>query len=553
MRNKFIYPLWGLAILMLGLLLGMTINRRGEAAAPPRSYLENLEKFQDAVRYLNANYFEDINNDKLVEDAINGMLTKLDPHTFYITADEMAAMEEQMRGSFDGIGIEFNILNDTLYVVTALSGGPSEKLGIQAGDRILKVDGENIAGIKLQNSDVVKRLRGPKGSKVHVSVYRKGIAGLLEFDITRDAIPVYSVDYSYMPQPTVGYMKVSRFAENTFREFREHLGKLKKQGMQSLILDLRGNPGGYMSIAQQMADDFLEEGRLVVYTDGRIPSSKSRYTATSLYNDFEKGALIVLIDEGSASASEIVSGAVQDWDRGLLVGTRSFGKGLVQQQHDLGDGSAIRVVVSRYFTPSGRCIQKPFEGKTGEEYEAEVYGRYQSGEVYDESKIAVPDSMKFKTHSGRVVYGGGGVIPDVFVADDTSGYSKYLFAVNNAGHIRTFGYEYFDKHPELKTEFKNGLDFAQRFELTEATLQAFINFATSKGTPFVEADYRRSKAIISNLLKSQVGHAAFGDDATRPVLHQMDSQFQKALQLIPQAKQLESTGNFEYKMSEKQR
>ncbi len=548
MRAKYTYPLWGVALLLVGLLLGMSFREPSPSTTKdPRSYLENLEKFQDVVRYLNANYFEEINNDKLIEDAINGMLGKLDPHTFYISQQELKAMEEQMQGSFDGIGIEFNLLEDTLYVVAALSGGPSEKLGIQAGDRIVRVDGELIAGKGITNSDVIRYLRGPKGSKVKVGIVRRGVRGELDFTITRDAIPVFSVDFSYQPKPGVGYIKVSRFAENTWREFRDHLERLKKAGATSLILDLRGNPGGYLEVAKQLTDEFLAEGQLMVYTDGRIPQVRARYVATNTYNAFEKGPLVVLIDEGSASASEIVSGAVQDWDRGLVVGVRSFGKGLVQQQHPLSDGSAVRVVVSRYFTPSGRCIQKPFEGKSGEDYNAEILERYKSGELYDASKIQVPDSLKYKTQrSGRTVYGGGGIMPDVFVAEDTSQYSQYLFKVSNAGMIRDFGTAYYDRHPELKNQYRDGFAFAAKHQVSDAVMAEFIEFARQKGIPYVDADYTRSKPLLVNLVKSQIGHAAFGDDAARPTLLDQDTQFLKALELLPQARELEASGNFSY-------
>lgn len=543
MRRNVIYPLWGIALLLVGLLLGMNLRENESPSEDPRSYLENLEKFQDVVRYLNANYFEEIDNDKLIENAITGMLEKLDPHTYYIPEEELRAMAEQMQGSFDGIGIEFNIVNDTLFVVTPLVGGPSEEVGLLAGDRIVRVDGQVIAGTGITNSDVLRLLKGPKGTQVTVGVMRRGVKDELSFTITRDAIPIHSVDFHYMPQPTVGYIKVTRFAETTYDEFHAALEDLKTQGMKSLILDLRSNPGGYMEIANEMADEFLEKGRLVVYTDGRIPQSKQRYIATSRFNGFEKGALIILIDEGSASASEIVSGAVQDWDRGLLIGTRSFGKGLVQLQHDLNDGSAVRVVISRYFTPSGRSIQKPFEGKSSEEYDAEVWRRYQTGEIYDASKMEVPDSLLFRTkRSGRAVYGGGGIMPDVFVPDDTTHFSRYLAQLFNSGLMRSFAIEYVDRNSRLKTAYKDGFAFAKEFEVTEAMLKELVAFGEKNGIGYNSQEYTQSLPLIKNLLKSQIGHAAYGNEAQRPTLHQMDPQFRRALELIPAAQELEEKG-----------
>ncbi len=552
MKRTLIIALAGIGILAVGFLAGFKL--KGTLNAPSdRSYFENLQKFQQVVKFVNDNYFKEVDNTKLVEDALKGMLNGMDPHTFYISPAEMKEMEEQMHGSFDGIGVEFNLLDDTIYVVAPLRGGPSERLGIQAGDRIIKIDGKVVAGVGFTNNDVFKNLRGQRGSKVAISIRRTGVKELIDYDIIRDKIPVNSVEYSFMPEPGVGYMRVTRFAEPTFNEFTEHLRKLKTQGMQTLILDLRGNPGGYLERAQQMADAFLPEGKLVVYTEGRAPNSKSRYEASSYYQEWEKGGLIVLIDQGSASASEIVSGAVQDWDRGLVLGTRSFGKGLVQQQLPLTDGSAIRVVVSRYFTPSGRCIQKPFENVKSEEYEEEVYTRYQNGELYDEGKIKLPDSLKFKTASGRIVYGGGGIVPDVFVPYDTTMLSKYFSSlVNNSKQlIQKYAYRYADQNAQLKEKYTTGMDFTKRFDMNDELLRGFTAFAAENGVPYVEKDFNTSKRLIANRLKAQIGHSLYGDDATRPVFLLMDAQYQAALKLVPAAQELARTGKFSPELTER--
>lgn len=553
MNRQFVFTLVATGMLFLGILAGFRLK---EGSAPTgavptgNSYFANLEKFQQVVQYVNENYFRPVNNDKLVEDAIQGMLTGLDPHTFYIPVSEMQEMREQMQGSYDGIGVEFNLVDDTIRVVAPLHGGPSEKLGILAGDRIVTIDGKTVAGIGITNNDVFKYLKGPKGTSVKVGIKRPGAKDMLDFTIKRDKIPVKSVDYAYMHDAATGYIKVGRFAETTHREFRESLRKLKSQGMQNLVLDLRDNPGGYMHIAQQMADDFLSEGKLVVYQEGRIPESKGRYEATDYYNEWEKGGLIVMIDEGSASASEIVSGAVQDWDRGLVVGTRSFGKGLVQQQQVLNDGSAIRVVIARYFTPSGRCIQKPFEEGKGNEYTAEIIKRYKSGEMYDPSKINFPDSLKYKTNSGRTVYGGGAIMPDVFVPSDTTAASPYLYQLFVKDQFRRFATKYQDTNPNLKAQYKDGFDYSNRFVVTDALMKEFTSFAAESGVPYVEKDYQKSKNNIRTRLKGLLGHNLYGDDGTYPVYLQADEQFQAALKLIPASRDLEKTGKFNAKLAE---
>jgi carboxyl-terminal processing protease len=349
-----------------------------------------------------------------------------------------------------------------------------------------------------------------------------------------------------MIEPKTGYLKLSRFAETTYQEFTEHMAKLKQSGMENLILDLRSNPGGYMNMAQLLSDEFLSEGKLIVYTEGRTNESKSKYTSTSNISSFEKGGLVILIDQGSASASEIVSGAVQDWDRGLIIGTRSFGKGLVQTQHNFQDGSAMRLVISKYFTPSGRCIQKPYN-KTSKKYNEEILERFETGEVYDESKIKFPDSLKFKTNSGRTVYGGGGILPDVFMPLDTTGRSNYYTDLFINGVFRQYALKYADTHAEIKNQFSNGFDYARRFQVTDELLKDFIAYGEEKKVKFNEKEYQTSLKLIKMLIKANIGQRLWNDEGFFPVLHQNDQNISMALKLMPDAVKLYETGKFTWK------
>lgn len=545
MNRNIRYALFAAILVMIGMLAGFRLRK----SVPDDKRAEistGFQKIQEAIWFIERNYVDETDTREMVDDAIKGMLEGLDPHSFYIPAKEMEMMEEQMQGSFEGIGVEFNLLEDTIYVVAALSGGPSERVGIQAGDRIVKIEGENVAGVSISNADVMKKLRGKKGSHVLVKVQRRGVRGLLDFDITRDKIPLYSVDHSYMIDDKVGYIKISRFASTTHDEFREHAGRLIDKGMKGMILDLRGNPGGYMQMAEKIADEFLSDGKLVVYTDGRVYESKSRYNATDYLSLFEQGALVILLDYGSASASEIVAGAVQDWDRGLIVGVRSFGKGLVQTQKEFSDGSAMRLVISEYHTPSGRCIQKPFD-KSSKEYDHEIVERFESGEIYDASKIDLPDSLKFKTNAGRTVYGGGGILPDVFVARDTTTDSDYLSDLFAKNAFRTYAYKYADENPDAKDDYQNAERFVREFRVDGTLMESFKAFAEGKGAKYKEEDFNLSKNDISIYLKAFIGRRMFGDEAFYPVFHKADNVLKKAVELLPQAKELQRKGRFSLK------
>lgn len=537
--KKFTAILFAVALLAIGFLAGFMFK-----SPQWKKFFENIDKFEQALKYVNREYIEVVDNDDLIDNAISGMLQGLDPHSFYIPKKEMQEVEEQMTGSFEGIGVEFQIVDDTIMVVSPIEGGPSEKLGIQSGDRIIKIGDKNVAGIGFTNNDVIKNLRGKKGTIVEITIKRPGINKNLTFKIERDKIPVYSVNYSYMINDEIGYIKVSRFAETTYNEFRSHLLNLKQKGLKNLILDLRGNPGGYLQMAYYMADEFLGDKKLIVYTEGRIPESNARYDATAALSNFEEGGLVILIDAGSASASEIVSGAVQDWDRGLIIGTRSFGKGLVQTQKTLKDGSAIRYVISKYYTPSGRCIQKPYD-KKAKEYNLDMLERLEKGELFDESKIKLPDSLKYKTQAGRTVYGGGGIIPDVFVPYDTSGRSEYLSDLYANNIFRLFTLKYVEQNPNLKSQFKDYKEFVAKYSVNEKLLKEFTTFAAAHNVPFIEKDFKTSIEIIKNNLKAFIGRGLFGDDGFYPTLHQQDKFVQKAILMMPKAIQLAKTGKFE--------
>ena len=419
-KRKYLVPIF-LMLISIGVLIGMKVN----TAASGDDVFDNVKKFNEALTLIQKNYVEDVNTDKLTEAAIRGMLAQLDPHSTYITAAQLKTINEDFQGSFEGIGVEFDIINDTITIVSPISGGPSEALGILAGDKIVKIDG--VSSIKMTRDDVPKKLRGAKGTKVTVTIVRGGSGNLLDFVIVRDKIPLYSVDASFMINDDVGYARVTRFAATTYDELSKALGTLRQQGMKKLVLDLRGNPGGYLDQAFKISSMFLEKGKKVVFTKSRIDAYNDEYVSEG--GDYTKISLIVLVNNGSASASEIVSGALQDWDRGLIVGENTFGKGLVQRQYDLSDGSALRVTTSRYFTPSGRLIQKPYEGG---EYKSMLRTPNEEGyNLLHQNDIKDTTRPEFKTMGGRTVYGGGGITPDFIVNLDTlTDYSIQLRRLN---------------------------------------------------------------------------------------------------------------------------
>lgn len=488
-------------------------------------------KFDALLQYINYAYVDTVNEDKIVEKAIVAMLKELDPHSVYIPKKELKKMNEPLLGNFEGIGIQYNILHDTLTVISPISGGPSEKVGILAGDKIIKVDDENIAGVDLQNSDVQKKLRGKKGTKVNVSIKRFGEKELLNFTITRDKIPIYSVDASYMATPDIAYIKINRFSRTTMQEFKDAMSKLEKQKFKHLILDLRGNGGGYLQTAIELADQFLDGKRKIVYTEGAKSPQQDYYSHAK--GSFEKGKLVVLIDEGSASASEIVSGAIQDYDRGLIIGRRSFGKGLVQKPFSLPDGSAVRLTTARYYTPAGRCIQRPYD-KGKEEYYKEFSRRLEHGELVNADSIQLPDSLKFSTiNTKRTVYGGGGIMPDIFTAIDTSMSSDYYGKVNRKGLFNEFTLSYVNgKRDELKNKFSNIDDFKKGFNPEKELLENFIAYAEKNEVERNDEQINKSKTYILTLLKALVARNIYNTSAYFEIINDLNPAYIKAIEVL---------------------
>ncbi|MCC7050869.1 MAG: S41 family peptidase [Bacteroidia bacterium] len=485
-------------------------------------------KIDNLLRYIQEEYVDTVNLDSLSDKVVASVLEQLDPHSGFIPAKDLSEINESMTGNFDGIGVEFNILNDTIVVVAAISGGPSESLGIQSGDRIVMVDGKKVAGIKITNEDVIKRLRGKKGTKVNVEVKRRGTKNLILFTIIRDAIPINSIDVAYLITPKIGFIKISRFAATTYKEFVTALKNIQTKGAKNLIIDLRGNPGGYLEAATKIIDELLPANRLIVYTQGKS-RSKEEYRSTG-GGLFETGKLTVLIDEGSASASEIVAGAIQDNDRGTIIGRRSFGKGLVQEQSEFGDGSAMRLTVARYYTPSGRCIQKPYElGHPTDYYEDEVT-RYHNGELYNKDSVKVNKQEQYKTLQGRTVYGGGGILPDVFIPLDTNGRNTFLNQLAFAGIFNRFALYYEDKNREiLKNTYPSSKEYVAKFEVTNQILHEFQEFINQQKIKGKIPQNGTSLQIMKTQLKALVGRTLYKNEGYYPVIYQNDKMVETAI------------------------
>lgn len=475
-------------------------------------------------------YVDEVDEDELVEDAIISMLKELDPHSTYSDPEEVRKLNEPLQGNFDGIGIQFNMATDTLFVIQPVSGGPSEKVGILAGDRIIEVNDTVIAGVKMSTEDVMRRLRGKRGTKVNVKIQRRGVKELLPFTITRDKIPVYSLDASYMVNDHIGYIRINRFAATTGKEFIDALHRLQKAGMKDLILDLQGNGGGYLNAAIELADQFLGRKELIVYTEGRR-NPRAEFDAKG-DGDFLNGRLVVLVDEFSASASEIVTGAIQDWDRGVVVGRRTFGKGLVQRPVDLPDGSMIRLTVARYYTPSGRCIQKPYESV--EEYNRDLIDRYNRGEMLSADSIHFPDSLRYKTlRLGRTVYGGGGIMPDYFVPVDTTMYTDYYLALRDKGAIVQQNLKWVDAHrAEWLKRYKDFRHFDREFEITPAMLEELKALGKTLGAEYKEEEYQAALPLIKAQLKALIARDLWDMSEYFQVINRLSASMNKAVELL---------------------
>lgn len=525
-KNNPYLPIWFAIVLTGGILLGIFLgNRIGNFSLLP----SDKDKVKEVISYVEDNYVDTLSRKVLEEKAISGLLEKLDPHSVYISAEEFHDANDPLLGSFEGIGVQFRLENDTVTVINPVSGGPSEKLGIRAGDRIVKVDGKNIAGIKISTMDVMRKLKGPKGTQVNVSIFRRGAGSLLDFTITRDVIPTYSMDIAYMPEPGIGYIRLNNFAATTHDEVHSSLESLQAKGMKKLIVDLRGNGGGYLKAAIDVADEFLGKGRLIVYTEGMNHKKEvSKSTADGL---FEQGDLVVLVDEGTASAAEIVSGAIQDHDRGMIVGRRSFGKGLVQEQMDFKDGSALRLTVARYYTPTGRCIQKSYKDGL-ETYNSDYYHRFMNGELEHPDSIKFPDSLKYKTPKGRTVYGGGGIMPDIFIPLEKDSAMRYYTQCINKGLVYQFAFDYTDRNRTQLMRFKNFGQFDQGFFISETIYAEFVKYADTKGVKHEGKDLTKSDRFVKTMLKAYIGRNILDNDGFFPVLNTIDPGFQKALETL---------------------
>jgi carboxyl-terminal processing protease len=529
--GKFKIP-FGIIVLTLGIVLGIQI----EKVFSGDNLREGINKLNEVLSFTEKYYVEDVDTQKLVEAAINGMLSKLDPHSVYLTAEQMESVEDYFKGNFEGIGIEFQIIDDTLTVISPITGGPSEQVGILAGDKIVKIEKESIIGIS--NQDVRGKLMGKAGTRVNLTIVRHGLKEPIKFDLERAEIPLYSVDTQFMMDNKTGYISVSKFSETTYNELNDALKKLKDKGMQQLVLDLRGNPGGYLNQAVQMADLFIEGKKKIVYTKGRRSEFNEEYFASET-SQYEKLPLIILVNKGSASASEIVSGAVQDWDRGLIVGETTFGKGLVQRQFILSDNSAVRLTISEYFTPSGRLIQRDYKNKKDkDEYYSEINDRDEE-EGDNLQHNAEKDSSKpvFKTNSGRVVYGGGGITPDYIIkSEDITRYTTDLIK-NNVFYL--FIQNYIDQNGKIITSKYNDLEkFRNDFNFKEDEIKSFFSFAEKKGVVFNKTEYDKDSEFIIGRLKAQLARNYWKNEGWYSVLLKIDNQVKSAVSLFGEAKDL---------------
>ena len=524
MENNRIRPIWTALLLMAGILMGFYINK---GVNRRQVNVEGGSKFDEVMWYVGNDYVDVPEEDKLQDDAIAAMMEKLDPHSAYISLKEFNEVNDPLLGSFDGIGVQFRLEKDTIAIVSVIKGGPSEKVGILAGDRIIYVDDTLVAGKKLTNEDVMRKLKGPKGTKVDVRVLRRDVEGLLDFTITRAAIPTYSVDIAYMLDDSIGYLKLSKFSATTVKEFKQGIGDLRSQGMEKLIFDLRGNTGGYLAAAVDIADEFLPKGSLIVYTEGR--NRPRQYMKARRRGMLEDIPVVVLIDGESASASEIVAGALQDNDRGTIIGRRSFGKGLVQEQIMLSDNSAIRLTVARYYTPTGRCIQKPFDGDH-EKYLLESFERYENGELFSEDSIHFADSLKFTTPKGKTVYGGGGIMPDIYVplVDDSTEY--YFNRIVNKGLLYQYAFDYTDKHRQQLQRYKTVEAFDKGFAVTDAMFDALVKQAGEKGIKGTEEQRQVARREADILLKAYIARDLFDDEGFYPIYAPMDEVLQRAME-----------------------
>ncbi|MDP3463429.1 MAG: S41 family peptidase [Bacteroidales bacterium] len=486
-------------------------------------------KLDNILMYIERDYVDTVDSRLLENHAIKSMLEDLDPHSQYITAEEFDEVNDPLLGSFEGIGISFRIEKDTITVISPVKGGPSEKVGIMAGDRIVMIDDSLVAGVSITNRDAMRKLKGKRGTRVAVDVYRRGVTGLTAFVITRDIIPTYSLDVAYMAGKITGYIRLNKFSATTHEEFVKAANKLKEEGMEKLILDLRGNAGGYLKAATDISDEFLGDGKLIVYTQGK--NRPRSFAFASRKGLLEEEDVVVLIDEGSASASEIVAGALQDNDRGTIIGRRSFGKGLVQEQISIKDGSALRLTVARYYTPTGRSIQKPYDGDF-KKYHHESIERYMNGETMSEDSVPVVDTLRYTTPGGKIVYGGGGIMPDVYVPLSPDSSLIYYNRMANMGMIFQFAFDYSDMQRQALNKYKSFEDFDLNFKVSSTMFQELVDYGKSKGVEPDKESLETSRFHISTLLKAYIARNVFDDAGFYPIYQQLDPMMEKALEVL---------------------
>jgi carboxyl-terminal processing protease len=525
-RSAIILPLLLALFLVVGMLIGNLLSR-----------ISTLDRFQvypktnkitSVIDYIAQEYVDSINKDQLVELTIPEILKHLDPHSVYIPAAELQQFNEPLEGNFSGIGVQFNMQDDTVAIINTVPNGPSEKLGIKAGDRIIRVNDSLVAGIKMQSDDIVKMLKGKRGTKVKVTIIRRGVLEPLDFEITRDKIPITSIDVSYIIANDIGLIKMTEFSKTSYDEFIEAVKSLKAQGMKKLILDLRRNGGGYMDEATKIADEFLDEGKLIVYTEGHAQPRHNVYANPK--GECINTEILILIDELSASASEIIAGAIQDNDRGLILGRRSFGKGLVQNQTIFNDGSALRLTIARYYTPTGRCIQKPYNNGL-EDYYYDIQNRIDRGELIVADSIKFADSLKYTTPGGNIVYGGGGIMPDIFVPYDTIGVTPYLNQVNYRGLIYRYAFKYTDNNRALLNQFTNYREISAYLDKQDL-LMKFVNFAESNGVKKDVEEIIVSEKIILTQLKAYIARNIIDNPGYYPIIQEIDQTLQKGIEIL---------------------
>ncbi|GAF04422.1 putative CtpA-like serine protease [Saccharicrinis fermentans DSM 9555 = JCM 21142] len=527
-KRQIFQPILLALILIVGIFIGYVVLPGKMGKKNPLVIYPQTNKIEAILNLIEEEYVDTVDTHALQEEMIPEMLKKLDPHTVYIPAKDLKNVNEELSSEFGGIGVQFNIHKDTVMVIAVIPGGPSEKVGILPGDRIVSVNDSSIAGNGIKNAVVLRLLRGEMGTGVKVGVIRRNLKEPIHFDITRGKIPMYSVDVSYMVTDEIGYIKVNRFAANTYSEFLTALAKLKASSSKKLIIDFRGNSGGYLEVAINLCNEFLHNGDMIVYTEGKSnPRQEVHANGKGTCQDTE---IAVLVDEFSASASEIFAGAIQDNDRGIVVGRRTFGKGLVQNQIPLLDGSALRLTISRYYTPAGRCIQKPYDNGN-EEYYKDIIERFQHGEFFNRDSISVNDSLAYKTKNGRTVYGGGGIMPDYFVPRDTTALTEYYYRVRENGLIYRFALEYTDNNRSIMEQFTK-VEEVKRYLNEQPILKAFKSFASKEGVKLNRKQFKISEHLIDTEIKAYIARNIIDNDGFYPILGEVDEVLQNAVQQL---------------------